>query len=196
MAPDAMHYPEPGERDPAPSPALHLVQDFVNTNDIEGERDALGSPPALHAWLSSRGLMDAGATVSADGHRRALAIREGLRALGRANNDEPLDAGAVAALNRAAAAAPLVANLGLADWRLRPAGTQLDAFLAEVLGSVVAAMADGSWSRMKSCRNDACRWLFYDHSRNRSGTWCTMAICGSRMKARAYRARQRQTAGA
>ncbi len=61
---------------------------------------------------------------------------------------------------------------------------------------VVRAMADGSWSRIKACRNDTCRWLFYDQSRNRSGTWCTMAICGSRMKARAYRARQREAASA
>ena len=52
-------------------------------------------------------------------------------------------------------------------------------------GTLARAMADGSWSRVKSCRNDTCRWLFYDHSRNRSGTWCTMAICGSRMKSRA-----------
>jgi predicted RNA-binding Zn ribbon-like protein len=52
-------------------------------------------------------------------------------------------------------------------------------------------MADGSWSRVKACQNDTCRWLFVDGSRNRSRTWCTMAICGSRMKSRAYRARRR-----
>ncbi|MEP6468748.1 MAG: CGNR zinc finger domain-containing protein [Chloroflexota bacterium] len=52
-------------------------------------------------------------------------------------------------------------------------------------------VACSSWSRVKACRNDTCRWLFYDHSRNRSGTWCAMAICGSRMKSRAYRSRRR-----
>ncbi|HEV2869799.1 MAG TPA: CGNR zinc finger domain-containing protein, partial [Actinomycetota bacterium] len=30
---------------------------------------------------------------------------------------------------------------------------------------------------------------FYDHSTNRSGTWCTMSVCGNRRKARAYRRR-------
>jgi predicted RNA-binding Zn ribbon-like protein len=40
---------------------------------------------------------------------------------------------------------------------------------------VVGAMQDGTWSRLKPCRNHGCRWLFYDHSTNRSGTWCTMA---------------------
>jgi predicted RNA-binding Zn ribbon-like protein len=42
----------------------------------------------------------------------------------------------------------------------------------------------------KPCRNHPCRWLFYDHSTNRSGTWCTMAVCGNRLKARADRRRR------
>jgi predicted RNA-binding Zn ribbon-like protein len=186
---------EPGEREPAPTPALHRLQDFVNTNDIEGGRDALETPELLRDWLRGRGLPGGGSTVSREAHRRTLAIREGLRALGHGNNGEALDDAAVARLNRAAAAVPLVATLGPTRWGLQPAGTDLGAFLAEILATAVAAMADGSWSRMKACRNDGCRWLFYDHSRNRSGTWCTMALCGSRMKARAYRARQRETTG-
>ncbi len=54
-------------------------------------------------------------------------------------------------------------------------------------------MVDGSWQRLKACRNDACRWVFYDASKNRSGTWCTMSICGDKLKARAYRRRRRRT---
>jgi predicted RNA-binding Zn ribbon-like protein len=54
-------------------------------------------------------------------------------------------------------------------------------------------MVDGTWPRFKTCRNDECRWAFYDHSKNRSGTWCTMADCGDKLKARAYR--QRRKAG-
>ncbi|MGH2778535.1 MAG: CGNR zinc finger domain-containing protein, partial [Actinomycetota bacterium] len=30
---------------------------------------------------------------------------------------------------------------------------------------------------------------FYDHSKNRSGKWCTMRVCGNRAKTRAYRER-------
>ena len=43
---------------------------------------------------------------------------------------------------------------------------------------------------MKACRNERCRWVFYDHSRNHTGTWCSMRICGNRHKVRAHRARQ------
>jgi predicted RNA-binding Zn ribbon-like protein len=52
-------------------------------------------------------------------------------------------------------------------------------------------MRDGTWDRMKACRADDCEWAFYDSSRNRSGTWCSMEVCGNRAKARAFRARHR-----
>ena len=43
--------------------------------------------------------------------RRAIDIREGLRALGRVNNGEPLDATRLAALNRAAAEVPVLVGV-------------------------------------------------------------------------------------
>jgi predicted RNA-binding Zn ribbon-like protein len=42
---------------------------------------------------------------------------------------------------------------------------------------------------MRVCPNPDCRWMFYDHSKNRSGRWCQMAECGNRAKVRAYRER-------
>jgi predicted RNA-binding Zn ribbon-like protein len=179
---------------------LQLLQDFVNTNDLEGGHDRLASPALLLAWLAERGLVEADAAADPVSHARALAIREGIRALGRANNEEPLDVLRVTAMNEAAAAVPLTASLrpvaGDGAWDLVPAAANVDAFLGRIMAIVIRAMADGSWSRIKACRNDTCRWLFFDQSRNRSGTWCSMAICGSRMKARAYRARQREAASA
>src|SRR5207247_1958223 len=60
--------------------------------------------------------------------------------------------------------------------------------LAGILVAVHDAMADGSWSRLKACRN--CRWAFYDYSKNRSASWCSMRLCGNRIKTRAYRSRR------
>ena len=186
-------WPEPGGRPPAPSLALHILQDFVNTNDIEGGRDALATPQLFHDWLVVTGAIPARERVTAEAHAQALAIREGLRALGRANNDEPLDPERLAAMNRAATGLPLVAEIrDSATWTLAPTAAGVDDYLAGMLSTLVTAIADGSWSRVKSCRNDTCRWLFFDQSRNRSGTWCTMTICGSRFKSRAYRARRRE----
>ena len=184
---------ESGERGPSPTAGLRRLTDFVNTNDLEGGEDDIGTPELLGRWLAERGALPVTGEISSDQHVRALDLREGLRALGRANNGEALDPALVARLNAAAATLPLVAGVEWPErWSLAASGEAgLDAYLANLVATVVASMADGTWSRVKACRNDTCRWLFYDHSRNRSGTWCTMAVCGSRMKARAYRARRR-----
>ncbi|SDT62359.1 CGNR zinc finger domain-containing protein [Jiangella sp. DSM 45060] len=65
----------------------------------------------------------------------------------------------------------------------------------DLLVTVVAAIGDGTWRRLKTCPD--CRWAFYDHTRNGSKRWCLMTAggpdgrsCGSIAKVRAYRARQ------
>jgi predicted RNA-binding Zn ribbon-like protein len=175
---------------PAPSPDLRRLQAFVNTNEIEAGTDVIATPPQLHAWLVAAGAIQAGNQVTREAHARAMALREGIRALALANNDRPLQHDLVAAMNRAARRSTLVAAVeDSGTWHVEPAARGVDGFLAGLMGTLVTAMADNSWSRVKACGNDACRWLFFDQSRNHSGTWCSMAECGSRMKARAYRAR-------
>jgi predicted RNA-binding Zn ribbon-like protein len=61
--------------------------------------------------------------------------------------------------------------------------------IGTLLAEVSAGMADGTWSRMKACRADDCRWAFLDTAKNRSRAWCSMQSCGNRAKANAYRAR-------
>ena len=46
---------------------------------------------------------------------------------------------------------------------------------------------DGSWSRLKACRNPECHWAFYDRSHAGRGAWCDMAVCGNRIKNRNLR---------
>ena len=70
----------------------------------------------------------------------------------------------------------------------------LDSALGRIVAALHAGIADGTWPRLKACERDTCRWAFYDHSRNRSGHWCSMAVCGSREKnRRAYRRRTSRT---
>jgi predicted RNA-binding Zn ribbon-like protein len=61
--------------------------------------------------------------------------------------------------------------------------------LDEVTAIVLTAMLDGSFGRLKACRN--CHWAFYDYSPNRSAAWCSMQLCGNRRKVRDYRRRLR-----
>jgi predicted RNA-binding Zn ribbon-like protein len=182
---------QPGGRDPAPG-ALALVQAFLNTADLEEGWDLLASPEALRDWLAGRGLLDDSATLTDADLRRALAVREAIRELLFANNGGQADAAAASTLNDVAAAAPLLLRF---DARLEPGLVPgrggLDGALARLFAIILAARIDGTWPRLKACRNHVCRWAFYDASKNRSGHWCAMAICGSRRKTRAYRARQR-----
>jgi predicted RNA-binding Zn ribbon-like protein len=76
----------------------------------------------------------------------------------------------------------------------QPQRDDFDGALARIATIVGVAQVDGTFSRLKACPGDHCGWAFYDHSRNRSGSWCTMSLCGSRTKAREYRSRRRKQA--
>jgi predicted RNA-binding Zn ribbon-like protein len=185
--------PQPGGREPAPG-ELVLVQAFVNSNyDLEFEHGAelFADPGALRAWLDRRGLIEPDARVGEREVERALAVREGLRALLIANNGGALDDAAVAALDDVAGSAPLTVALADGEPSFRPAAGGVDGAIGLVLSIVSRSMLEGSWQRMKSCRQHDCRWAFYDHSRNAAGSWCSMAVCGGRAKARAYYRRRR-----
>ena len=43
--------------------------------------------------------------------------------------------------------------------------------------------------RLRPCENHDCRRFLLDRSRNNTGRWCSMEVCGNRMKARRHRAR-------
>ena len=73
----------------------------MNTNDIEAGTDALETPQELHDWLVASGAIEARDRVTRDAHARALAVREGLRALGLANNGGALEEEAIGAMNQA-----------------------------------------------------------------------------------------------
>jgi predicted RNA-binding Zn ribbon-like protein len=169
---------------------LELVRSFVNTNDIEDRVDGVATPRLLEEWLDGHGLPHG--AVSEGDLRRAVQLREALRALLLANNGEPLDPGARDTINSIAESIRLVVRF---DEQGRPEltseGDGVDAALGSLLAIVFRSMAEGTWSRLKACGADDCKWAFYDHSKNRSGTWCSMSVCGNRAKARAYRSRRK-----
>ncbi|MFN2595502.1 MAG: ABATE domain-containing protein [Actinomycetota bacterium] len=165
---------------------LQLLEDFVNTNELDGDEEAFKDPTGLSAWFDERGIAVDGPS---DGDvAKAIEVREAMRSLMAANNGEPMDAQAADVLNAFAAGTSLTFQIG-ADGRgsLEPAGSGIDRALGSVLGAMFESMADGSWANMKACRADTCRWAFYDATKNHSKTWCSMSVCGNRAKARSYR---------
>ena len=183
--------PETDSRPPAPEP-LRLVQEFVNTRDIEDDVDRIGSPDGLASWLAEQGLSAGESRLRREDVAGAVELREGLRGLLRANAGRELDPAAVAAVNRAGEHSALRMHIEpTGEASLDPASRRgVSPALGRILATMYAAMADGTWERLKVCRAEDCEWAFYDRSKNRSGQWCEMAVCGCRNKVRAFRARQ------
>ena len=183
---------QPAGRPPAPG-RLAFVQAFLNTFwDLDGD--------GAEAWSHARRLRRRGCGPAASAARRvgrptssarsscarrcaALCLRQPRRRrrAGGAGRAGPRSPRAVAP---AAALAP-----SLRTGALEPAGDGPDAACALALGIVFAARADGTFARLKACPHAHCGWAFYDASRNRSGQWCSMRICGNRTKGEAFRRR-------
>jgi predicted RNA-binding Zn ribbon-like protein len=170
---------------------LGTLQRFVNTVDQEDGVELLRSPADLRRWLAHHDLAAASARVGEPELRRALQVREAFRAVLHANNGAPLDRDAVATLDAAARDAELTVRWdddGRAE--LVPARRGLEGAIGRLLAIAYRARVEGTWQRLKACPEESCGWAFYDRSRNRSSTWCSMAVCGNRAKARAFRARR------
>lgn len=171
---------------------LELLRSFVNTVELESGVDQLDTAERLRDWLVEHSLLVADTSIDDQAHDEALEFREAIRALALANGAGELDPHAIDTLNRAGQGARLTVSMkpdGHA--RLDAAGDGLQQAFGRLLAIVYTAMVDGTFWRLKSCANDACHWLYYDQSKNRSKRWCDMQSCGNVINARAYRQRQR-----
>ena len=179
----------------APDELDHIRQ-FVNTLDLDSLEDKIAEPRAAAAWFTSRGLLPETETLTAADVSQAQEMREALRKLLLAHNGAPLDDAAAGAVNNAAKSADLVVRFDEhGEAELVPVRPGIDGALGRLIAIVYRSMSEGTWERLKACPEDSCEWAFYDWSKNRSATWCDMATCGNRAKARAYRQR-RQRGGA
>lgn len=170
---------------------LERLREFVNTADLEQQTDALSNPQSLRSWLVGQGLVPKDTRVTSADVTRAAQLREALRALLLAHNGLELAPDAAPTLDAAACRAKLRLRFDQAGTaRLEPEATGVAGALGQLLAIVHGSIADGSWRRLKACRDESCEWAFYDHTKNHSGAWCTMEVCGNRAKARTYRARQ------
>ena len=181
-------------RPPAPG-RLELVRQFVNTFDVEANWEAFTSPAALSAWLAERGLVPAGRRLTDRDVADARALREALRDVLAANAGHTDGPNARRRLDRITARYPLRMRMNGGARLDDDEGKGIAPAVARLLGTIYEAMTLGTWERLKVCRNDECAWAFYDHSRNHSGTWCTMAVCGNRMKGRTFRKRHTGSSG-
>jgi predicted RNA-binding Zn ribbon-like protein len=187
--------PQPGLRPAAPG-ELAVFQAFLNSHFDLGDNwgaDLLATPPGLAAWLADRTLIAPEDRLDERAVDRALTVRDSLRGL-IASGGADSGARTLGPLNGAVAGASLELRFSEAGLRLVPVGAEpLDRAMGTLLAIAAGAMFDGTWSRLKSCPGHHCGWTFYDRSRNNSGRWCSMKVCGGREKARAHYHRHRDS---
>jgi predicted RNA-binding Zn ribbon-like protein len=175
---------------------LEAVRRFVNTTNLESGADHLADAAHVAAWARGEGYV-----LEVELHESDIAelhsLRHALRTLALSHHEPPAETidldGALAEIDRIGRhhAARIRFAPPEADPSLRADGVGVGVIVVAVLCAVRDAHLDGTWRRLKACRNGHCRWVFYDHSKNASGAWCSTLACGSRIKARNYRQRQR-----
>jgi predicted RNA-binding Zn ribbon-like protein len=173
----------PSDRAPA---SLELVRRFVNTIELPSGPDDLDSVEKARAWCLSQGL----APVRNETHLGLLRdFRETLRDLLFANNGE---GDAPAAWERLR---PFLASTRLSLAVNPSLGLELKPEdkgpIASLLAIVYESQLLGTWRRLRACRKSSCRFAYYDHTKNASRAWCSMATCGNQAKAQRRRQRER-----
>jgi hypothetical protein len=181
---------------PAPG-GLGFVQDLLNTcSDGLSERwhrydELLGDLASARTWLAGavsalaqhRGPLVAPRLAAAD-LEPLLALREQLRGLVAGGTTVDGLAGT--------AAVEVVPGPSLA---LRPTGDGWRWIASAALMECFLAQENGTWRRLKACRNPHCVATFYDHTRNNNGVWHSVRTCGNPANLRASRARRRAAEG-
>lgn len=151
-----------------------LLLAFLNTRDAQLGTDVLDDEARWRAWVTERGLVWGGGAEQANAVRSALRASLGDPHAERDGNGLP---GTI---------------------RIELAGGVPMIAAKDALGAVLAAAARlavvGYWDRLKICPAEDCGSAFFDRSRNRSRTWCSMQVCGNREKARNWRERARSAA--
>lgn len=183
-----------------PDPLAELY-DFANTLDLRcfqhrGVRmqpsDEIETAEKLGAWLAEHRLGHAGA-ISPEQFRRALELRTCIRAVLEQSSaaSRPM----IAAFDEIARAFPLVVRLApTKPAALTAAREDAVSGLSVVVAQLYDAARNATLDRLKMCASEECKRVFYDRSKPGSRRWCQSAMCGNRMKTRAYRARRKEGA--
>lgn len=163
-------------------PAEALLLDLLNTTPVvDGTpRDELADAESGRRWLAAHGQ-----PAAEDEWRATLEVRSALQDVVRGH-------GVPASLARFVDGVRYGASLvgeGVA-WRLDLPEGRSAAARAVLTWDALRVSGPG---RLRPCANPECRLFLIDHSKPNSARWCSMAVCGNRMKARRHYQRTRKT---
>jgi predicted RNA-binding Zn ribbon-like protein len=188
-----------------------LCLDFANTVSWRGSRRGVDRLPAYREMVRfgrQSGLVsDAEARrLQREAERRPRAAARALRdarelrealyrifaGLATGHRPRPVD---VALLNAHLPGAHARLRIVAADdrfaWDSTGEAAALDGLRWLVARDAAVFLTSADLSRLRTCANPRCRWVFLDTTRNRARRWCVMAVCGNRAKVRRHRQRTR-----
>ena len=174
-------------------PCVDLV--MTGGDDWLSAFEVLHAPADLDRWLAQGALAVTGTRADDADLRAARALRRALTDAVEALLAGRLPGAAtIEAVGAFAATAPLVPRVDPRNGRRAWAQPTVPAALSDVARDALELIADrAQWERLRVCASDDCGVLFYDASRPGRRRWCSTERCGDRNRARAYRARRRES---
>ncbi|RZT87818.1 putative RNA-binding Zn ribbon-like protein [Pseudonocardia sediminis] len=163
-------------------PDEELLLALLNSTPvIDGHpEDRLADPAGSASYLRSAGA-EIDMDLDTDEHAVLLRARELLQSV----VDGAHAPAVLAPLLTGVGSTPHVTGEGIAWSLTTPDGTRT-AVRAVLAWDRLARDLPG---RLRPCANSDCRLYFVDRSRPGTGRWCSMAVCGNRMKARRHHIR-------
>ena len=188
-----------------------LGLDFLNSiaTPVDMPVETVGSGKALLAWLIRAGLIP---TEVAEGFlenevpgeldavaTQARALREWFRDFVSKHKGHPLTSGVIdelAPLNRILARdeefGQIVASNSSSkalEGRQERRWRSPEALLVPIARSMADVICAEDFSHIRACEGTNCSLIFVDRTRGRARRWCSMSVCGNRMKVQAHRDR-------
>ena len=159
-----------------------LLLDLLNTTPTADgvSSDQLGDRTAARAWAETHG----GRGSTKELHR-VRDVRSALQGVVRGDESPTVLAPYVEGLRYRASAT----DEGLV-WSLEASPHERLATRAVLAWDGLHSKTPG---RLRPCANDECTLFLIDRSKANNARWCSMAVCGNRMKARRHYQRQRET---
>ena len=189
----------------------HLALDFLNTHPVQNDEavELLSDFDALLRWLQAADLLSSRQAASLRQQwgqsARAQHVVEAMRELREKLRKEVLfmERGgtvhreAIEQLNHLMAEHPMLTRLtaigGTSTTELWFDPHQPEDLFAPVAHSAALLFAGVDRDRVRKCGH--CVLHFYDTSKKGTRRWCSMQLCGNRLKVAAYAARRRRIAG-
>ena len=183
------------------------ILDLLNTKPVlaDGPTELLADPYALERWLIASGMASSPrdkallrswrtSPKAANFLKHLIGFRERLRtAVVRIESGSSPAEPFLAEVNSLLLKYPLHTSLSKRDSRLIRQTTfdlrNPDDFWAPIIDATADLLTEAETSRLRQC--ESCVLHFFDTSKKGSRRWCSMNICGNKLKVAAYQSRKR-----